>query len=230
MAQAITEFFRSFIPNDILVVLIIAFIPIVEVRGAIPIAISMGFSPIEALLYSFFGASLAVPILLLLLKWFLDLLKKWKPIRNLAFSLENVLKDKAKAVEETAIAKGKKKGKDVIENYILLGLYAFVAVPLPLTGVWTGSAIAVFLNQKFWKSLFSVLLGNFTAAAIVTILSIFLSAYIDIIIGVFFLLVALIFGFFITKVVIKAVKMKKTNQLTTDNQVKFNDQHNKDIK
>ena len=61
----------------------------------------------------------------------------------------------------------------------MLGVFLFVAIPLPLTGVWTGSAVASIIGLKLPKATLAVVLGNLVASGIITLLSFFLSAYID---------------------------------------------------
>ena len=94
----------------------------------------------------------------------------------------------------------------------MLGVYLFVAFPIPLTGVWTGSAIATFIDLPFWKAMLMVWLGNVTAGAIVTLLAFFLSAYMNIILDIFFIIVILVLVLFIVKTVVKMVKNKKQAQ------------------
>ena len=69
---------------------------------------------------------------------------------------------------------------------LVLALYAFVAVPLPLTGVWTGTAIAVFLGLRFDRSILAIALGNLTAGSIITLLTFLFADYVEyIILGLF---------------------------------------------
>jgi hypothetical protein len=49
----------------------------------------------------------------------------------------------------------------------MLGVFLFVAVPLPLTGVWTGTCIAVAIGLKFWQTIVSVTAGNIVAGLII---------------------------------------------------------------
>ncbi|NIA22765.1 MAG: hypothetical protein GWP03_01145, partial [Proteobacteria bacterium] len=63
-----------------------------------------------------------------------------------------------------------KRGK-IIEEYKELGLMLFVAIPLPVTGGWTGSLVAVLLGLSFWKSLLYIFLGVCVASVIVTSLT-----------------------------------------------------------
>ena len=61
----------------------------------------------------------------------------------------------------------------------MLGVFAFVAVPLPLTGVWTGSAVSAFTRLPYAKALVSVIAGNLVASAIITLLCYFFQPFID---------------------------------------------------
>ena len=75
----------------------------------------------------------------------------------------------------------------------LLGVFLFVAVPLPLTGVWTGTAIAVFLGLKKWQTILAAFAGNTVAGVIILLVSEVFFEYLDIvfyvILGIVLLLV-----------------------------------------
>ena len=212
LTDVIINFFQNLFHNDILTIITIGIIPIIELRGAIPVAVGLGMEWYEALLYCWLGSSIMCPILLLLLKPVLNFMKKWKIFRSLAEAVESMFTDKAEKVSKKAesIADAKK-----AERRKMLGVYAFVALPLPLTGVWTGSAVAVFLGLPFFKSLIMVLLGNLTAGIIMTALSVFLKEYIDIILTVFLVIVLLVLIFYIVTLVMKMRKAKK-NGNTSD--------------
>lgn len=208
MTETIVEFFREIIKNDYVTIIIIAMLPIIELRGAIPVAFSMGMSPFTALMVAFIGSSLVVPFLLLLLRPILTALKKIKFIGKIAQAIEEIFKEKADKVLNNAKSKGRQINGEISTKYKLIGVLAFVAVPLPMTGVWTGSAIAAFLDLKFFPSLLVVLLGNLCAGIIMTLLSIFFIAYLDIILTVFLILVILILVSYIVTLIFKSNKNK----------------------
>lgn len=214
MTEAIVNFFRDLFGNDYLTTFFIALLPIVELRGAVPVAFTMGLSWWQAFGLAYIGSSIVAPILLLLLKPVLELLKKVKFFNRFATAIESMFQDKAKSIAEKA---GKSDSARKEEWIKILGVFTFVALPIPLTGVWTGTAVAVFLGVKFWKALGAILLGNFTAGVIMTLLSVFCSKYLDTILMVFFILVILLLALFIAKVVIRMVKSKKL-----ENQAKLN--------
>ncbi|MEG2084512.1 MAG: small multi-drug export protein, partial [Clostridia bacterium] len=219
MAELIIEFFKNLLHNDILTTIIIAIFPIVELRGAIPVAISMGLTPFEALMWAWLGSSLVVPVLLLLLKPMLNWLKGYKIFYRLATGTEEMFNSKA---EKIANKHGDTSKKSFW--FKLIGVLLFVAVPAPLTGVWTGSAVAVFLGLPFLPSLIAVLLGNLFAGVIVTLLSMFFASYLDTIVLAFFALVIVLFIIFVFKLVkhmkmvdmTKFVKKEKTKKTEND--------------
>ena len=63
------------------------------------------------------------------------------------------------------------KKRDKIEKYSFWGVCLFVAVPLPVTGAWTGSLVAAMIDMKFWKALLSCLLGVMIAGVVMTVVS-----------------------------------------------------------
>ena len=149
MVEAIQTFFLETVGKE-RCVLFCSMIPIIELRGAIPMGTAFGLNPWLNYVISVIGNMLPVPIILLFVKAVLDWMKKVKWLSRIALWVE------AKA--------NKNKGK--IEKYAYLGLFIFVAVPLPGTGAWTGSLIAALMKMKFWKSLLFVFLGVLSAGII----------------------------------------------------------------
>jgi len=138
---------------SILQVLGIAASPISELRGAIPWAIlKLDFPWYYAFLIAFIGNLLPVPFILLFLDTFSRLLSKvrfFDRILNWLF-------------ERT-----RRRGR-IIERYERIGLALFVAIPLPITGAWTGSLAAVLFGLKFKHALLSIVVGVIIAGVIVT--------------------------------------------------------------
>ena len=137
--------------------LLIAMIPVVELRGAIPVAIATGVHPALAFVMAVIGNMIPVPFILFFIMWFLGVMKKapWNWVQKIAFWIEN----KAQ------------KGAAKLKHGAYIGLFLFVAIPLPMTGAWTGSLIAAFFGfKKHWSILF-IFLGVLTAAIIMTLAS-----------------------------------------------------------
>lgn len=142
--------------NAEIAVFITSMTPIVELRGALPLAINvLGMPWPKAFALSFVGNMLPVPLILWLLKPVVKILSKIKPIGRFFNWL----------FERT-----RKKGDRLIEKYEEIGLLAFVAIPLPGTGAWTGALIAFLFGLEFKKSLLVISIGVFIAGVIVTCL------------------------------------------------------------
>ena len=164
------EFLRNLINNDALATLIMSFVPLIELKGGIVFARGAGYSFLEALGLSYLGSTLVfVPIFFLLIP-VLGLLKKIKFIKKFAEKIENYFSAKA---AETLEKQNDKKGKRPLSERAMkcLGVFVFVAIPLPMTGVWTGTAIAVFLGLKFKEAVLPVAAGNLVAGIIISLLA-----------------------------------------------------------
>ena len=149
------EQFLSWNISRELVTVIISALPIVELRGALPVAIYSFHMPwYEALCLSIIGNMLPVPPLLLCLE------KLAKAASRCEWS---------KRVVNWVFEHTRRRGK-VIEKYEKIGLMLFVAVPLPFTGAWTGSIAAFLLGLKFRYAFLSILFGVIIAGVIVTCL------------------------------------------------------------
>lgn len=198
MADFIERFLHLFTDNDILLTFLSSFFPLIELKGAIPIGTKLGLSLPEAALYSYLGSTLVViPLFFLLVPVFI-LLKKIPVVGTFFLKLEATLKDKAASVaKKTDGADGEKQAKRII----LFALFAFVAVPLPLTGIWTGTAIAVFLGLKFRESVLPLALGNLVAGCLITLMTFIFKEYVDIVIDVIFIIAVIMLAITIFKVV-----------------------------
>ena len=157
--------------NPILATIFISMIPIVELRGAIPFGSSKeiweenALSVFEASAYSVLGSVVAAIFILLLLIPIFNVLKKTKMFKKVVLVFEEKFKKQSGKIEEDAKKTKLKKFKR------WLGVMLFVAIPLPLTGVWTGSAVAVFLQMGFWKSFSAVSVGALIAGCIMMLVS-----------------------------------------------------------
>ncbi len=144
----------EFLSDEIMVILIAA-MPVLELRGAIPFGVSLGMHPLHAMLLGILGSMLPVPFLLLFLKPIFREMRKNSLFRKFV---------------EWLTRRTMKKAKN-IKKYSALGLLIFVAVPLPTTGVWTGSIAAALLDMRFRTAMLAIFVGNCIAALIMMILS-----------------------------------------------------------
>ena len=138
-----------------LYIFLISMIPIVELRGAIPVARALGLDFAPAFLVSVIGNMIPVPFILLLITPFCNLLKRTKVFAWFPRWLDAKVE----------------KNRHKVEKYAFWGLFAFVAIPFPGTGAWTGSLVASFLDFDFKKSLLAVFLGVCTAGVVMTAIS-----------------------------------------------------------
>ena len=140
-------------PVDILKVIGTAVLPISELRGAIPLAIfTYDFPWYYAYLFGVIGNLLPVPFILLLFNAVIPLLSR-------VHFLDRLM--------QWYFAWTKRRSKS-IERYGWLGLAIFVAIPLPVTGAWTGSILAALLGMKFKYAFSSIAVGVLVAGVIVT--------------------------------------------------------------
>ena len=137
------------------VVFIISMLPILELRGGILAASLMGVDFIPGYLISIIGNILPIHIVLLFLEKIFDFLRNFKYSGKIVDKIESKLLSK----------------REQIEKYGYIGLLLFVGIPLPGTGAWTGSGLAVLLGLNKKKSFIAILLGVILASIIMSILS-----------------------------------------------------------
>lgn len=149
----LTETF-SFLSKEVLV-LLLAMVPLIELKGAIPVGISLGLSTLDSFFLSYVGSCLPVPLILLLVRPVLAHLGTYSKLKGLV----------EKITHKNSVNTRK------IKRYGSLGLFLFVAVPLPGTGVWSGSLAAAMLNLPMKKALPIICFGNLIAGLIIMFLS-----------------------------------------------------------
>ena len=182
MLETLGEFFKG-IPSEIYV-FIISVLPIVELRGAIPVGAALGLPFYLNLPLALIGNLLPVPFILLFIPRLLDFLARFKIFRPLVLRLRKkankhsarVLgKDTAQEapeVDEVTLLNSKESAKSIgMTRGVFLALFLFVAVPLPGTGAWTGSLVASLFNLPKRWSFLAILLGVIVAGIIMCLAS-----------------------------------------------------------
>lgn len=139
--------------KTILITILLSFLPISELRGALPFAYINGLKLWQAFALSSFCNMLVAPFGFVFFSTIHKLLDKWSLYHKFITSF---------------IEKAQKKVGPKINKYGLWGLMVFVAIPLPITGAWTGTVAAWFLNLDRKKSILSICLGVLIAACIVS--------------------------------------------------------------
>ncbi len=213
MTEFLHNIFASVFNNNvILATILISILPVIEIRGALPFATNPGFwaehvlTNWEAYGWSLLGSSLIVPILALLFLPLIRLLKKVKIFRNLANTVENRVKSKASGIEG-AEEKSELFSKAYWKKF--LAVFIFVAIPLPLTGVWTGTCVAVFIGLDYVSTCISVIGGNIIAGLLITLILQFFPVLNSYLFYIFIVLVLLVMVYELIKHIIKK---KKANQ------------------
>lgn len=135
--------------------LVTAMMPILEIRGAIPVGVASGLDPWLAFAVGFVGNMLPIPILILLTRKIIEWLKKHNMLVKLTAWLEN---------------KGSK-GVQKVQKYSFWGLFILVAIPLPGTGAWTGALVASLLDMRLKRALPAIAMGVASAGLIVLLVT-----------------------------------------------------------
>ncbi len=142
--------------GKILMTFLISMIPVIELRGAIPIATGAGLSPQIAIPVAIVGNLLPIPFIILFIK------KIFAWMRRVSPKLNRVV-DKMEAKAE--------KNKEKVLRYAFWGLALFVAIPLPGTGAWTGALVAAMLDMPLKKAFPSIVIGVLGAGVIISFVS-----------------------------------------------------------
>lgn len=143
-----------------IITFLISMIPLVELRGAVPYAISSGIPLWQALLIGVIGNMLPVPIIFFFARHILEWGKEKPIIGNFFTWCLNKGHRGGQKLEEAAGDKG-----------IFWALLLFVGIPLPGTGAWTGTLAASILDWDFKRSVLAVMLGVILAGLIMGTLS-----------------------------------------------------------
>ena len=216
MTESIEQFFSSlFGQNVVLATILISIIPIIELKGAIPFSMSTqiwganALSTWQAFACGLVGTSLIVFVLALvyipLIKW----LKSTKFFKRLGEKLEALINKRKNRVEHEI---SKEKSKNKILWLKIFGVFLFVANPIPFTGVWTGTCLAIALGLNYWVSCATVISGNIIAGLLILLLS---HLFGDSTLILFYILLAtalIITIFFVIKGVINKHKIKKEKE------------------
>lgn len=130
--------------------------PIIEIRGAIPVGVGLGLSYFESFVLGFLGNIVPIFFIVKFIGPIFEFFRRWKIFRVIIDWASNKA---TKKIEEST----------KLQNYTALGLFLFVAIPIPTTGAWVGSLIANFLHIPLNKALPPLVAGVLTAGIIVLI-------------------------------------------------------------
>lgn len=153
-AQTIVDFFRDKIPPE-LIIFFISMLPVLELRGGLIAAKLLGVEFVPAFIICYIGNIIPVPFILLFIRKIFQFLRDKK-----GFS---------KIIEKLEIRSMRKSEK--VKRWRDWGLLAFVAIPLPGTGGWTGALIAALMDIRIKKSFPIIAIGVLIAGIIMSVIT-----------------------------------------------------------
>ena len=136
--------------------MLVSMIPIIELRGGLPFGVALGLPYHLAFPAAVIGNLIPAPFIIVFIRRIFALMRHYMPRLN--------------GVVDKLEAKAHLKGATMLK-YQHIGLWLFVAIPLPGTGAWTGSLAAAFLDMRLKKALPAIILGVITAGCIMLALT-----------------------------------------------------------
>ena len=136
-----------------LITFLMAMVPVIELRGAIPYGVIAGLSVPAAFIIAVIGNLVPIPVLVVFTR------KVFEWLRTKSAGLDSFVRK----LEEKADKK-----KDVVLKYEFWGLVLLVAIPLPGTGAWTGALVAAMMDMRLKRAMPAITLGVLIAGIIVT--------------------------------------------------------------
>jgi len=144
--------------DELLIAAVLSILPISELRGAIPYAVAHGMSPVTAYIYCVMLNAAVTPLLYAFLTTANKLFLRWARYRSLF---------------NRVVERSRLKLHAPVSRYGYLGILLFVAVPLPMTGAYTGTLGAWVLGLSPRRTFLAVLGGVAIAGAIVVVVTFF---------------------------------------------------------
>lgn len=154
--EALIQWMNHSASGEFFYTMLMSMVPVVELRGGIPFGVALGLPYYLAFPFAVLGNILPAPFIIVYIRKIFMLMRRYIPKLN-------GMVDK---LEQKAHLKGQK-----VSKYKYIGLWLFVAIPLPGTGAWTGSLAAAFLDMRLRKAFPAVVLGVITAGCIMLTLT-----------------------------------------------------------
>lgn len=211
MGKILTAIFGH---NSILATIFTSMLPLVELKGAIPLGVSSiwgvdALSSWQAFLWALLGSSIVVPIVALLFRPIYQWMKDKKFFKTL---VDFVVGDAAKRSDKIKAENQNKSTRRTLWLKILT-IFLFVAFPVPMTGVWTGTCFAVLLGLNFWVICATVIIGNTVCGIIITFVCQVFPQITDILLVLFLVLIMVAL---LIKVVMRILKKRRAEKVVTD--------------
>ena len=142
--------------KDILLTFLVAMVPVVELRGAIPFGVVRGLNLWTAIIASVLGNLVPVPVIILFIRRIFAWMRAHMP------KLDGLV---------TRMEKKAEKNRAAVEKYAFWGLAILVAIPLPGTGAWTGALVAAMMEMRLKRAFPAIVIGVVIAGVIVSIVT-----------------------------------------------------------
>lgn len=142
--------------KDILLTFLVAMVPVVELRGAIPFGVVRGLNLWTAIIASVLGNLVPVPFIILFIRRIFAWMRAHMP------KLDGLV---------TRMEKKAEKNRAAVEKYAFWGLAILVAIPLPGTGAWTGALVAAMMEIRLKRAFPAIVIGVVIAGVIVSIVT-----------------------------------------------------------
>ena len=142
--------------KDILLTFLVAMVPVVELRGAIPFGVVRGLNLWTAIIASILGNLIPVPFILLFIRKIFAWMRAHMP------KLDGLVLRMEKKAE---------KNRAAVEKYAFWGLVILVAIPLPGTGAWTGALVAAMMEMRLKRAFPAIAIGVAIAGVIVSVIT-----------------------------------------------------------
>ena len=142
--------------KDILLTFLVAMVPVVELRGAIPFGVVRGLNLWTAIIASILGNLIPVPFIILFIRKIFAWMRAHMP------KLDGLVLRMEKKAE---------KNRAAVEKYALWGLVILVAIPLPGTGAWTGALVAAMMEMRLKRAFPAIAIGVAIAGVIVSVIT-----------------------------------------------------------
>ena len=142
--------------KDILLTFLVAMVPVVELRGAIPFGVVRGLNLWTAIIASILGNRIPVPFIILFIRKIFAWMRAHMPkLDGLVIRME----------------KKAEKNRAAVEKYAFWGLVILVAIPLPGTGAWTGALVAAMMEMRLKRAFPAIAIGVAIAGVIVSVIT-----------------------------------------------------------
>lgn len=142
--------------KDILLTFLVAMVPVVELRGAIPFGVVRGLNLWTAIIASVLGNLVPVPCIILFIRRIFAWMRAHMP------KLDGLV---------TRMEKKAEKNRAAVEKYAFWGLAILVAIPLPGTGAWTGALVAAMMEMRLKRAFPAIVIGVVIAGVIVSVVT-----------------------------------------------------------